>query len=104
MNRLLISGFLLIVMAACAPVGHNEAGHSHDPYTCPMHPQIVQEGPGTCPICFMDLVKASQTGINGEIVLSQQQMDLADRKSGVKGTSVSVRVDLGGRRIMKKKN
>src|SRR3546814_10935665 len=30
--------------------------------------------------------------------------DLADRKSVVKGKSVSVRVDLGGRRIIKKKN
>ena len=25
-------------------------------YTCPMHPTIVQDGPGTCPICGMDLV------------------------------------------------
>lgn len=25
-------------------------------YTCPMHPEIVQEGPGSCPICGMDLV------------------------------------------------
>ena len=24
-------------------------------YTCPMHPQIVQEGPGHCPICGMSL-------------------------------------------------
>lgn len=24
-------------------------------YTCPMHPEIVQEGPGTCPKCGMDL-------------------------------------------------
>ena len=24
-------------------------------YTCPMHPQIVQLGPGTCPICGMAL-------------------------------------------------
>ena len=24
-------------------------------YTCGMHPQVVQEGPGTCPICSMDL-------------------------------------------------
>ncbi|HSM42923.1 MAG TPA: heavy metal translocating P-type ATPase [Afifellaceae bacterium] len=24
-------------------------------YTCPMHPEIVQEGPGTCPICGMAL-------------------------------------------------
>ncbi len=25
-------------------------------YTCPMHPQIIQDGPGSCPICGMDLV------------------------------------------------
>ena len=25
-------------------------------YTCPMHPEIVQEHPGNCPICEMDLV------------------------------------------------
>jgi P-type Cu2+ transporter len=30
--------------------GHNQK------YTCPMHPQIMQEGPGKCPICGMDLV------------------------------------------------
>jgi Cu(I)/Ag(I) efflux system membrane fusion protein len=25
-------------------------------YTCPMHPQIIADGPGKCPICGMDLV------------------------------------------------
>ena len=24
-------------------------------YTCPMHPEIVQEGPGSCPVCGMEL-------------------------------------------------
>lgn len=33
-------------------------------YTCGMHPNVIQEGPGTCPICGMDLtpVKKSTTG------------------------------------------
>ena len=25
-------------------------------YTCPMHPQIIRDKPGVCPICHMDLV------------------------------------------------
>jgi len=31
------------------------AGDKQVRYTCPMHPQIVQIGPGTCPICGMAL-------------------------------------------------
>lgn len=29
-------------------------------WVCPMHPQIIQDHPGTCPICGMDLVEMSQ--------------------------------------------
>lgn len=31
-------------------------------YTCPMHPQIVQDKPGKCPICGMDLVPKQAAG------------------------------------------
>ena len=35
---------------------HGAAGGGDDlHYTCSMHPQVVQEGPGDCPICGMDL-------------------------------------------------
>ncbi|HEY0731419.1 MAG TPA: efflux RND transporter periplasmic adaptor subunit [Chitinophagaceae bacterium] len=30
-------------------------------YTCPMHPEIIRNAPGSCPICGMDLVK-KETG------------------------------------------
>ena len=39
-------------------------------YTCPMHPQIRQPGPGTCPICGMALepeVASADTGPNPEL-------------------------------------
>jgi Cu+-exporting ATPase len=40
-------------------------------YTCPMHPQIRQVGPGSCPICGMALepeTPAAETGPNPELV------------------------------------
>lgn len=40
-------------------------------YTCPMHPEIVQEGPGTCPLCGMALepmgVPAADAGPDPEL-------------------------------------
>jgi Cu+-exporting ATPase len=38
-------------IAAAAPVEPSKAGQ----WTCPMHPQIVRDGPGHCPICGMAL-------------------------------------------------
>jgi len=35
-------------------------------YTCPMHPEIEQEGPGACPICGMDLEPKTITLEEGE--------------------------------------
>ena len=31
-------------------------------YTCPMHPQIVRDAPGDCPICGMSLVPIAGSG------------------------------------------
>lgn len=35
-------------------------------YTCPMHPEIRQDGPGNCPICGMALEPETITGEEGE--------------------------------------
>lgn len=35
-------------------------------YTCPMHPEIRQSGPGNCPICGMALEPETTTGEEGE--------------------------------------
>ena len=35
---------------------HNEQ-KEQDTFTCPMHPEIIRNAPGSCPICGMDLIK-----------------------------------------------
>src|SRR3546814_788288 len=55
----------IIVLAAACSNKKAEQGKMHEhpaTYTCPMHPQIVQEGPGSCPICGMDLVPLQSRG------------------------------------------
>lgn len=34
-------------------------------YQCPMHPQVIQDRPGDCPICGMKLVKVEKTETEG---------------------------------------
>ena len=51
-------------------MGALPAGAEGDLYTCPMHPEVVQPGPGNCPICGMALepkfIKAEE-GPNPEL-------------------------------------
>ncbi|MFD2162091.1 efflux RND transporter periplasmic adaptor subunit [Paradesertivirga mongoliensis] len=48
----------LVFMFACSNGSIEKTGKAAVKYTCPMHPQIVTEEPGACPICGMDLVPA----------------------------------------------
>ena len=49
-------------------------------YTCSMHPQVMQDKPGKCPICGMDLIKTEKgKGTNADaIMLSDQQIQLGN--------------------------
>jgi membrane fusion protein, copper/silver efflux system len=81
---LLISMALLI--AACSKPSSSGRGQgdssavtqSDDYYTCPMHPQVHQDKPGVCPICGMDLVKASNS-TETEMTDTDQIVPLNDR-------------------------
>ncbi|HEY6926593.1 MAG TPA: copper-translocating P-type ATPase, partial [Steroidobacteraceae bacterium] len=45
-------------VSSAAPRAHAQVTDSHPSdvsYTCPMHPQIVRQGPGSCPLCGMAL-------------------------------------------------
>lgn len=40
--------------------------HNQHQYTCPMHPQVMQDNPGNCPICGMTLVLANSKKKSGD--------------------------------------
>lgn len=44
---------------------HDHAAPMADTYTCPMHPQVVKNAPGKCPICGMNLVKKESAAPEG---------------------------------------
>ena len=58
MTRLATALFGLTLLVACdraAPPPHDHAAAPAAVYQCPMHPQIIRNEPGTCPICGMPL-------------------------------------------------
>jgi Cu+-exporting ATPase len=53
-----------------APATPAQVGSAEGIYTCPMHPQIRQRGPGSCPICGMALepVEVEPSGRSPELI------------------------------------
>ena len=71
--------FLLIGFTACkSKTTVTAETETRQTYTCPMHPQIVQEKFGTCPICGMDLVPFDKTNTEANLMLGMSQRLLAN--------------------------
>lgn len=80
--RIILTSLLLIItlISACSEKKERSSTlaatqvKSDIKYTCPMHPQIIEDHPGSCPICGMTLVKKSgqaseRAGISLNMVL-----------------------------------
>ncbi|HEV8082741.1 MAG TPA: efflux RND transporter periplasmic adaptor subunit [Chitinophagaceae bacterium] len=55
MKILVIIASILVFLAACNSKTKTVA-EANTKYTCSMHPQVMKDEPGECPICHMDLI------------------------------------------------
>jgi membrane fusion protein, copper/silver efflux system len=76
---ILLIAYCLFFLISCKDKTHDHA-ESDVYYTCSMDPQVVEQKPGKCPICKMDLtpVKKSNGDRKDEIQLSDQQIQLGN--------------------------
>ena len=84
MKYIIISTIVLAILTLTGCKSRQEdhqatGGH----YTCPMHPTVVSNTPGSCPVCNMSLVKVDEnqkvhTGMKGNfITIDKLRQDLA---------------------------
>lgn len=69
---------LLLFVFSCKNKDALPTASSVTTYTCPMHPDVVQDKPGTCPVCGMDLVLVSAANEGSGLMLTDSQIKLAN--------------------------
>ncbi len=75
---LLIAFCLLLIYSSCKNKKQHEV-NADEYYTCSMHPQIMENKPGLCPICHMDLIVVKRTNSAAdEISLNDEQIKLGN--------------------------
>ena len=55
---------VLLIVCSCT---QNRKFTQKGPYSCPMHPAVARDEPGTCPVCGMDLVLKEKGAEEGKI-------------------------------------
>lgn len=80
-NKILVILFVFNAVLNFSSCKEEQGKHSMNQgnkYTCSMHPQVINDGPGTCPICKMDLVPMNSTVSQNELSLSESQVQMAN--------------------------
>jgi len=62
----LLAGGTAVTLSGCRAETTNGPAQTQK-WICPMHPQVVKEAPGSCPICGMKLVPMGATPVPGSV-------------------------------------
>ncbi|HZV82178.1 MAG TPA: efflux RND transporter periplasmic adaptor subunit [Geobacteraceae bacterium] len=89
LNKNIAVPLIILILVALAGGGWyawQHSGHDHAPegkaaqgktlYTCSMHPFIIKDKPGTCPICGMELIKKVEGAGQGGPQSSEQKQQI----------------------------
>ena len=75
---IIIIAALLLVFTSCLTKKPTRV-NKDEYYTCSMHPQIMQDKPGNCPICHMELIVVKKTNTaENELLLNDEQIRLGN--------------------------
>ena len=72
--------FALLIVTSCTRSIKQQAATENIYYTCSMHPQVMEDKPGKCPICGMTLIAISKSSaaMSDGISLNQEQIQLGN--------------------------
>ncbi|MDD2736403.1 MAG: efflux RND transporter periplasmic adaptor subunit [Desulfuromonadaceae bacterium] len=68
--------------------GHSKLEHKVQLWTCSMHPFIIKDKPGTCPICGMELIKKIDNAPADGTAMTPEQKQQADMLGHVSMSTV----------------
>jgi len=77
---ILFTGVMLMALSSCADKKNESAHNDGAYYTCSMHPQVIADAPGLCPICHMDLtlVEKNNNADPKALSLNEEQIKLGN--------------------------
>jgi Cu(I)/Ag(I) efflux system membrane fusion protein len=92
---------VIIFFASCKEKKQTEVAATNKDvyYTCSMHPQVIEDHPGNCPICGMKLIAVpkSSTNVTTQVRLSPEQIMLGNiRVDTIKAGTIGDKTTLSG--------
>lgn len=86
----LLSLTFLLYLGGCSDEkNHSNSAEANEYWTCTMHPQVISDKPGNCPICQMELVKKSKSNESNDTLQMEGMLNLSQGKLALAGVELA---------------